>query len=127
MEPKVGDARLPARRSEAVLDILDVAAVPLPENIARLLQHLREGSMKCVIDREHAHGVILGNGQNDETVIKADVVPLQPQYCAPTHSRGQGYHDNIPEWMRWGMAVSKQPNYISPMTLLRRCLKVSIL
>lgn len=53
VEPKVGYARLLARRSEAVLNVPDVPAVPIPENIARLLGHLRKDSMERVIDRDY--------------------------------------------------------------------------
>ncbi len=42
VEPEVRDARLPASRSEAVLNVLDVPAVPIPENIACLLPHIPE-------------------------------------------------------------------------------------
>jgi hypothetical protein len=34
MEPEVRDTRLPASRSEAVLNIPDVPAIPIAENIA---------------------------------------------------------------------------------------------
>ena len=40
MEPKINDARLPARRVEAALNVSDVPAVPIPENIPRFLRHL---------------------------------------------------------------------------------------
>ena len=63
-----------------MLNIPHVPAVPIPENITRLLRHLREDSMEGVIDREHPHGVVLGYGQDDEPVIQPHVIPLQPQY-----------------------------------------------
>jgi hypothetical protein len=81
VEPEVRDARLLARRSEAMLNIPDVPGVTIPENISGLLQHLREDSMEGVVDREHAHGVIFGYGQNDEAVIEPNVIPLLPKIC----------------------------------------------
>jgi hypothetical protein len=46
--------------------------------------------MEGVIDWEHAHGVVFCNGQDDEPALQPDVVPLQPQYFAPTHAGGEG-------------------------------------
>ena len=60
VEPKITDARPPARRSEAMLYIPNVPAVPIAENIPCLFRHLREESMEGVVDREHADGVVLG-------------------------------------------------------------------
>jgi len=78
MEPKISDGRLLACRSEAVLNVRDGLAIP--EYVAGLLRHLRKDSMEGVIDREDPHGVVFGNGQNDEAVIQPDVIPLQPRY-----------------------------------------------
>ncbi len=90
-----------------MLDILDVPAVPIAERIACLFRHLREESMEGVVDREHPHSVIFGNGQDDEAVIQPDIIPLQPQDFAPAHARGKGDHDNIPERMRRGRAAGR--------------------
>jgi hypothetical protein len=46
VEPEIREARLSASRSEAVLDIPDMAAVPVAENIACLLRHIREDSIE---------------------------------------------------------------------------------
>ena len=64
--------------------------------------------MEGVVDREHADGVVFGYGQNDEAVIQPDVVPSQTQYFPPTHTRGKGDHDNIPERTRRGRAASQE-------------------
>jgi len=53
VEPKIRNARLPARRSEAVHYIPDVPAVPIAENIPCLLRHLRQDSVERVVDRDY--------------------------------------------------------------------------
>jgi hypothetical protein len=72
-----------------MLNVPDVPAVSIPENITSLLRHLHEGSIKGVVDREHAHGVVLCPGQNDETALQLDVVPFE------THDLGAGNENKI--------------------------------
>lgn len=108
MKPEVGNSRLPAGRIEAVLNVPHVPAISVPENIARFLRHLREDFIGGVIDREHTDGVVLGYGQDVEAVIQFYIIPLQPQYFAPTHAGGQGYHDHVPERMRRGRAAGQE-------------------
>jgi len=66
VEPIARYAPFAASRSEAVLNVPDVSALPIPENIAYLFRHLRENSKESVVDGDHADGVILRNGQDDE-------------------------------------------------------------
>ena len=63
-----------------MLNIPHVPAVPIPENIARLLRHLREDSVKPIVDRDYPRGVVLGDRQYYEAALQPHVVPLQPQY-----------------------------------------------
>ncbi len=74
VKAEIIDARPPASRSEAVLNVRNRFAVP--ENITGLLRHLGEDSIKRFIDREIARGIIFGYMQNDKADYPAGCFPI---------------------------------------------------
>jgi hypothetical protein len=79
VKPEVRNARLPARRSKGMFDIPHVPAVPVAEHKPGFLRHLRQGSVKGIIDRDYPRSVVLGDRQNDEATLQRYVAPAQSQ------------------------------------------------
>jgi hypothetical protein len=58
VKPEVRNARLSAPRSKGMFDI---PHVPAAEHKPGFLRHLRQGSVKGIIDRDYPNGVVLGD------------------------------------------------------------------
>ena len=61
-----------------MFDIPHVPPVPVAEHKPGFLRHLRQGSVKGIIDRDYSRSVVLRYGQYYEPALQPDVVPLQP-------------------------------------------------
>jgi len=65
VEPKISNARLSTRRSEAVLNVSGMPAVSISENIFCLFRLVQEDFVERIIDRDYLSAVVLVNDQND--------------------------------------------------------------